>query len=241
MALTHTLRDSYSRSPSMTRLVAHYCLVASLLAGSAMIARLVAADDLARPTTDPRDPSPGQTNVSNVARCSVREKPDGWWLISSTGKRFFSLGVCVFTQGTDRKTYDPANPSFAAWQHYDSPEAWATANVQRLKSWGFTTLGGWSDYKVVNDSGEHSLWMTPALSIGIKSGAPWFDMWDDKVISRVEELAKEGIVPFRDDPNVIAGPPSTTPGGSTTRSGGGTPCFGKWHSNNRHPVANANG
>ena len=45
--------------------------------------------------------------------------------------------------------------------------------------------------------------MTPALSIGVKSGAPWFDMWDDKVLNRIEELAKEAIVPFRDDPRVI--------------------------------------
>jgi hypothetical protein len=187
----------------MKRVVALCWLVASLFADNAMIALAVTAEDLARPRIHSSNPSPIHSSTSNVARCTVREEPDGCWLVSPTGKRFFSLGVCVFSQGSDRKSYDSANPSFAAWQHYESPDAWATANVQRLKSWGFTTLGGWSDYKIVEHSGEHGLWMTPAMAIGVKSGAPWFDMWDDRVISRIEELAKEAIVPLRDDPHVI--------------------------------------
>ena len=140
---------------------------------------------------------------TDAVRCKLREEPDGWWFVTPAGKRFFSLGICVFSQGSDRTQYDPMNPSFGAWRFYDSPSAWAHKNVQQLKSWGFTTLGGWSDYAIVEQSGEHDLWMTPEISIGAKSGAPWLDMWDEKVVQQVDQLAKESITPFRDNGHVI--------------------------------------
>ncbi|HEX3598703.1 MAG TPA: hypothetical protein VHU84_01100 [Lacipirellulaceae bacterium] len=135
-------------------------------------------------------------------RCAVRKESNGWWLVDPTGKLFFSLGICEFNQGTDKQNYDPNRPSYAGWQHHDSPEAWAAANVLRLKNWGFTTLGAWSDYKLANQAPHPKLWMTPELTM-LRSGGPWFDMWDDKVLHRIEELAEESIAPLRGNPQVI--------------------------------------
>ena len=84
------------------------------------------------------------------------------------------------------------------------PKPGRAASLGRLKSWGFTTIGGWSDYKsLVDNQPKHDLWMTPVVTLGARSGAPWFDMWDEKVIRRIDEVAEETIVPLRGDPRVI--------------------------------------
>jgi hypothetical protein len=147
--------------------------------------------------------SVADVGVTKPARCTVRQEPNGWWLVSPSGKPFFSLGICEFNQGTDRQSYDLAKPSYAGWQHYDSSEAWARDNLQRLKSWGFTTVGGWSDYKSVDKANVSDVWITPVLSLGARSGAPWFDMWDEKVVAKIDQLAKDTIGPFRGNPRVI--------------------------------------
>jgi len=134
---------------------------------------------------------------------SIRQDGSGWWLVSPDGKPFFSRGVCVITQGQARESFDPNKPGYAAWQHYDSSEAWADSTLRRLKSWGFTTVGGWSDYAAFRQSKEQSLSFTPVLHVGSTAGIPWWDMWDPKIITRMEEIAREQILPLRDDPRLL--------------------------------------
>jgi len=134
---------------------------------------------------------------------SVRKEETGWWLVSPEGRNFFSLGVCCIHQGTARETFDPENPGYTAWQHYDTPAAWADATLRRLRSWGFTTVGGWSDFDTLRKSREQTLWLAPVLHIGSTAGAPWWDMWDAKNIGRMEEVARMKILPLRDDPRVL--------------------------------------
>jgi len=180
-------------------------LLLSLLFVGGLAASMAFADDLAKPIT----PSVGRGSATNalaeteIARCTVRKDANGWWLVSPKDEPFFSLGVCMFNQGLDKSDYDPAKPSYAAFRHYDTPNAWADASLLRLKSWGFTTVGGWSDYDTLGRSREHDLWMTCVLNLGARSGAPWFDMWDEKVIRRIDELAEEAIAPLRGDPRLI--------------------------------------
>src|SRR5205823_2504691 len=80
--------------------------------------------------TDPSIP-PASNHAApstNPAPAFTVKKEDGnWWLISPTGKRFLSLGVCVVTQGSSKEDFDPENPSYAASQHYPSPLQWAQA------------------------------------------------------------------------------------------------------------------
>lgn len=147
--------------------------------------------------------APAATNTPKMSRCTVRKDANGWWLVTPAGEPFFSLGICMCNQGGPKEKYDPTKPSYTALRHYDMPEAWADASVLRLKSWGFTTVGGWSDYKTLRQSRHHDLWITPVLHLGSRSGAPWFDMWDEKVVRRIQELAEESIVPLRDDARVL--------------------------------------
>ena len=164
--------------------------------------RAVSAD--AWPGTEKLSPSGKTTPASaTVAAFSIRQQGTGWWLVNPQGQPFFSLGVCCVTLGASREEYDPENPGYAAWQHYPDSRSWADATSQRLKSWGFTTIGAWSDHGTLARSKEMTLWLTPVLHIGSTAGAPWWDMWDPKIIRRMEEVAREQILTVRDDPRLL--------------------------------------
>src|SRR5205085_1004673 len=75
---------------------------------------------------------------------SIQEQDGISWLVRPNGERFFSFGVCVVNQGASRKEYKPRNPGYAGWQQYANSNQWAEATLKRLRSWGFTTMGGWS-------------------------------------------------------------------------------------------------
>jgi hypothetical protein len=133
----------------------------------------------------------------------VQERNNSWWLIAPSGQPFFSRGVCCVNMGTPRGKYVPEKPGYAAWRQYPRPEAWADATLQRLKSWGFTTIGGWSDYSTLCRSPGMAMAFTPVLHLGASCGAPWFDMWDPKVIADMDKVAREQILPIRDDPRLM--------------------------------------
>jgi hypothetical protein len=109
----------------------------------------------------------------------------------------------MFDQGTGKDEYEESKPSYAALRHYETPDDWAEASLGRLDKWGFTTIGGWSDYTTVRRAGDNEWWLTPVLHMGSTSGAPWFDMWDAKVIRRIEEVAAQNMAPTRGDPRVL--------------------------------------
>src|SRR5687767_13517503 len=75
---------------------------------------------------------------------SIEQRNGTTWLVKPNGERFFSFGVCCVTMGASRKEFDTNNPGYAAWQHYSDSNHWAEATLQRLKSWRFSTIGGWS-------------------------------------------------------------------------------------------------
>lgn len=134
---------------------------------------------------------------------TVRQDESGWWLRSPAGEKFFSMGVCVVDQGIRRPAYDSENPGYAAWRFHDTVASWRDSTQHRLKSWGFTTVGGWGDFANLRSSQEAGHWLTPVLHIGSTAGAPWWDMWDEKNIRRMEQVARDQILPLRDDPRLL--------------------------------------
>jgi hypothetical protein len=134
---------------------------------------------------------------------SIRQQGEAAWPVRPNGERFFSLGVCCVSQGASRKEFDPSNPAYAAWQHYPDSNAWAKATLSRLKAWGFTTVGGWSDFEVLKNCRDQDVAFAPVLHIGSTAGAPWWDMWDSKITDRMDAVAREQILAIRDDPRVI--------------------------------------
>src|ERR1043166_7831966 len=134
---------------------------------------------------------------------SIQEQDGKAWVGRPSGDRFFSLGVWCCSQGTSRKEFDSANPSYAAWRHYADSNQWAEATLQRLKSWGFNVVGGWSDFQVLSRSGHADVGFAPVLHVGSTAGAPWWDMWDPKIIDRMDAVAREQILALRDEPRLI--------------------------------------
>ncbi len=134
---------------------------------------------------------------------SIQRQETGWSFVSPEGKAFFCFGVCCVHQGTPHPEFDPENPSYAAWRQYRDGSSWADTTLRRLKSWGFNSIGAWSDHQTLRQSHEMTLWLTPVLHIGSTAGAPWWDMWDPKIIRRMDEVARDQILAVRDDPRLL--------------------------------------
>src|SRR5262245_29426980 len=134
---------------------------------------------------------------------SIAQRDGKAWLLKPDGEKFFSLGVCCVNRGASREEFNTNNRGYAAWQHYSTPSAWAEATVNRLKSWRFTTIGAWSDFQTLRQHPDKDVAFAPVLHIGSTAGAPWWDMWDPKIIDRMDQVAREQILALRDDPRVI--------------------------------------
>jgi hypothetical protein len=190
----------------MLRLLKSTTLVASLFAGVLGMATSAEEPRDATGTNAQFVSKSEAAESSNAARCTVRQFPDGWWFVAPNGEKFFSLGVCMFNRGLEGEAFNPNKPFYTASRHYDSPAAWAHSSLARLRSWGFTTVGGWSDYDTVAPvarSNGNLWWLTPVLHVGSTAGAPWFDMWDEKIIHRIEEVAQRNIGILAGNPHVL--------------------------------------
>jgi hypothetical protein len=134
---------------------------------------------------------------------AIQQQEQTSWLVRPNGERFFSFGVCCVNSGASREEMDPANPGYAAWQHYADSNVWAESTLRRLKAWGFTTVGGWSDFQTLRRRRDEGFVFAPVLHVGSTAGAPWWDMWDAKIIDRMDQVARDQILPLRDDPRLI--------------------------------------
>src|SRR5579871_1284544 len=151
--------------------------------------------------------TPAQLGIGKApippAPFQVRQEAGRWWLVSPAGKRFFSSGVCCVTPGASWLDYDPKKPEYAAFREYSSPVDWADTTLTRLKSWGFTTVGGWSDDTTLKRSAQMDMPYTLVLHMGSSAGAPWYDMWEPKVIAVMDDVAKKQIEPVKNDPRLL--------------------------------------
>lgn len=145
----------------------------------------------------------GAEGASSRPGFSIRQQGETAWLLRPNGEPFFSLGVACVNQGVSREEFDRANPGYAAWQHYADANLWAKATLKRLQAWGFTTVGGWSDFEVLRRSADGAMAFAPVLHVGSTAGAPWWDMWDAHNLARMDAVARDQILPLRDDPRVL--------------------------------------
>lgn len=134
---------------------------------------------------------------------SIQQREGISWLVKPSGERFFSLGVCVVNPGASHEQFSSTNPGYAAFQHYENSNRWAEATLERLKSWKFTTAGGWSDFLALQQCRDADVAFTPVLHVGSAAGVPWWDMWDTNIIARMHQIARDQILPLRDDPCVL--------------------------------------
>jgi hypothetical protein len=141
--------------------------------------------------------------AETVPPFSVRQEGETSWLTRPNSEKFFSLGVCVVNQGASPESLSLTNPAYSALRCYPNSDRWAETTLKRLQSWRFTTVGGWSDYSTLRKCRDADVAFIPVLAIGMSCGAPWVDMWDTNVIARMHEIAREKILPVRDDPRLL--------------------------------------
>ncbi|MBI3702820.1 MAG: agarase [Rhizobiales bacterium] len=88
-----------------------------------------------------------------------------FWLIDPIGGRYLSKGINTVRFDQDAIQNSKRIPyAEACGRKYGSESAWRTAAARRLASWGFNTLGSWSDEVVANAA---PLAVTPNLDLGM--------------------------------------------------------------------------
>ena len=141
---------------------------------------------------------PGHDGPRFHATGWFRTQFDGhrWWLVTPDGRPFYSTGinhVGATGNDVDRATgVCPYCDAIAAG--YPTVAAWADATVQRLRAWGFNTLGSWSE-----DSRFGARMPYTAL-LHMATGGDWFA---PDFVDHANQVAADGVAPRRDDPNLI--------------------------------------
>lgn len=93
-----------------------------------------------------------------------------WWIVDPGGNAFFSKGVNHITFTADfspQLGYSPYGR--ATLDKYKIESAWADATAERLRNWGFNTIGSWSSPVIMN----RKIPFTINLNIGQEGGANW--------------------------------------------------------------------
>jgi agarase len=118
-----------------------------------------------------------------------------WFFVTPTGQPFFSTGVDHVTSDPDTDQTTGQCPYCETIQsQYPSTSAWVTATVAQLRSWGFNSLGPFSD-----DS-EFAGQMPYTVQLSMASGDDWFA---PSFVTNAGEEAATQVAPLADDPNLI--------------------------------------
>jgi hypothetical protein len=79
---------------------------------------------------------------------------------------------------------------------YGSEDAWANNTVQRMQSWNFNTIGGWSGTHAERAGVNHGMYYAHLLDIG----TTWFnhlgldfDLWSDEFAQQCERIASKEV------------------------------------------------
>ena len=120
----------------------------------------------------------------------------GWTLVTPQGEPFYASGidsVATDGSGTDQKTgVCPYCNTVAS--DFPSTAAWGTSTIAQLRSWGFTSLGPYSDDA---DLGSQ---MPYEVQLSMASGDDWFA---PSFVTHADQVAQTQVAPLADDPNVI--------------------------------------
>jgi agarase len=135
-----------------------------------------------------------------------------WWLIDPDGHRFISKGVTTVLYAQDTIYRTNASPYLETNKaKYGSPAAWRKAVAQRLTSWGFNTLGAWSDNGVAGITVDNRhLAYAPIVDLGEQfvgqktKGQAWLhgifpDVFDPDFEAFARQRAREVCTPLAGD------------------------------------------
>jgi agarase len=127
---------------------------------------------------------------------SLGQSKGRWWLVTPQGQPFYAAGIDTVApdgSGTDQVTgICPYCQTVA--NDYPSTSAWGTATIARLRSWGFNTMGAFSDSSDLGSQMPYEVQLTMA------SGDDWFS---PSFVTGVDNVAATQVAPLANDPNLI--------------------------------------
>lgn len=131
----------------------------------------------------------------------VEQKEGAWWFVSPSGQLVISAGVDNVSYRGDLIHGTTVHPYFERISKlYPSQDAWAKAEIDRLRSWGFNNLGAWT---------SPFLWTyrmpyTVILDIAARSGADWLkgmplDVYSPQFEAMARKIAESECAPRAQD------------------------------------------
>ena len=130
------------------------------------------------------------------------ERDGVWWLVTPEGNAFLSKGVNNASFRADNVPalgYSPYERAVQA--KYGSQEAWAKAVVERLRGWGFNTLGSWSSSSTFDQNMPYTI----NLNLATRAGADWLkgavgDFFSTDFEDKMEAACRQLCGPHAKDP-----------------------------------------
>jgi agarase len=121
---------------------------------------------------------------------SVQEVDGKWTIVDPDGHPFYSIGMDTVTtkSGEDRNGKNAYKDT--ADVKYGSTDAWADAQLKRLRGWGFNTIGAFSDEALLANRG-----MPFTVIIGTdKAGTDFWDpVWENKTKFLIADTTKRYV------------------------------------------------
>ncbi len=178
-----------------------------------------------RLTVNPPDAA-GKPGFFRVAKLDGR-----WFLLDPHGHPFFSAGMDLVgwkqgsfaTRVTGREfLFEQLPPAGPAWltpgrdvsfhvanimrRHGDNwQQEWKKAMIERLKNWGFNTIGNWSDHDIATTAGMPYVIPLSGWTTKKVFPFPWDfpDVFSEEFERNVDEAARRQCAPLAQDANLI--------------------------------------
>lgn len=128
---------------------------------------------------------------------STAEENGIYWLVTPEGNPAFSKGVNI-VKGWEETSKSRERLAYYWGNFYPSVGDWMRDTRERLETWGFNTLGGWSD-----PSPELGLALTVDLELGRNAKFHWFDPFEPEMEQKVMTWAENLTAPYRNNPRLI--------------------------------------
>lgn len=132
----------------------------------------------------------------------VAARDGNWWLVTPQGNAFISKGVNHVSFRADNVPTLGYSPYQRAVQNkYGSEDAWAQAVVDRLRGWGFNTLGAWSGPSTFNRKMPYTI----NLNLASHVGANWLkgtigNFFSEDFESKMEDACRKLCGPRSSNP-----------------------------------------
>jgi len=135
----------------------------------------------------------------------VEQRSGVWWFVTPSGKLTLSAGVNNISYRGDVIHGTKQHPYFNnVSRFYPNQDAWAQAELKRLRLWGFNTIGSWSDPVLWSRSMPYTI----ILDIAARSGANWVkgtpvDVYSPRFEATARKIAANECAPHSSDPELI--------------------------------------